>query len=179
MRWSVGAAVGIALLALVTGCGTELTPPGAATPPVAGAPGAGGDGEASPTRSPISVNTAEALEVANKEFDLLAQQDWVGAWKLWSTDAQKEVPQKEFVKANTTCPVSPGAGFQLQKVVPISEVLVELAWRREGSGRVGRGSLRLVDGKWYFQPDGQTLAEYSSGAAKAISNRRENGTCGK
>ena len=176
MRWKLVAATAVAALALA-GCVRDTQPPpnfGGGTP----APGAGGGAQASPTGSPLSVNTAEALKVVNKEFDLLKKQDWAGAWALWSKPAQREVAKKEFVTANRTCPVSPGAGFQLMEVKPLSQTLIELNWRRD-NGVVGRGSLVLAGGRWYFQPDAQTLSEYSSGAAKAISNRRENGTCGK
>lgn len=179
MRWKLVAATGAAVLALA-GCGSDSQPPSpGGNPPAAGVPGAGGGGQASPTAPPKSVNTAAALTVANSEFDLLKKQDWAGAWALWSKAAQKEVAKKEFVTANQTCPVSPGAGFQLMEVTPISETLIEMNWRREGTGAVGRGALVLAGSKWYFQPDGQTLSEYASGAAKAISNRRENGTCGR
>lgn len=179
MRWSVTVATGVAVLALagVAGCvdSTSPSPPGQSG---VGVPGAGGGAAASPTTPPKSVNTAEALKTANKEFELLAEQDWAGAWALWTRDAQKEVPRQEFVTANRTCPVSPGKAFALVAVVPVSDTLIELNWRREGTGAVGRGALILAGGEWYFQPDAQTLSEYASGAAKTISNRRENGTCG-
>ncbi|MDG4766710.1 hypothetical protein O7632_21800 [Solwaraspora sp. WMMD406] len=165
MRSIAGVLVGVAALVLVAGC---TTPPGRDTVgPSAAAP--------TPSQSPIQVNVADALAVAQQEFSLIAGGDWTGAWQLWTEEAQKSVPEEVFVDANETCPVQPGVEFELQEVTPVSETAVDLTWRRDD--RVGNSSLRLEDDTWRFDPGGGMLVEYASGADETIEARRAAGDC--
>jgi hypothetical protein len=169
MRWTTGALIGAAVLVFAAGCGTTPSDQGQGTP--SGTPGVASPpapGSASPV--PNGPNVQQALDTANREFKLLADGNWAGAWGLWTDTAKKEVTQKDFEQVNKTCPAHRGVQIQLQDVRPVSMELVELTWRRGES--VGHSSLRLSGGKWLYEPGGETLAEYASGADAAIAKRR-------
>lgn len=171
MRCTTGALIGAAVLVLATGCGTDDqgTPAPAGTQPGASQP-AGDNG-------PVSngPNVAEALSVANKQFELLATGDWAGAYALWTDAAKKEVTRKDFEKVNKTCPFFKGEQIQLQDVRPVNMELVELTWRH--GGHVGHSALRHNGTTWQYDPGGETLVEYASGADAAIAKRKADNLC--
>ena len=105
MRWTSGVLFGVAVLAFATGCngpqGDNAGPPG-------GIPSESAPAAVEGTPVPNGPNVQEALDVANKQFDLLAQGNWVSAWGQWTDSAKKEVPQKDFEKVNQTCPFQKG-----------------------------------------------------------------------
>ncbi|ROO59279.1 hypothetical protein EDC02_1074 [Micromonospora sp. Llam0] len=167
-RSTASVLVGVAALTLIAAC----TPPPSGSP---GTPSVPGVDTPTETREPIQVNVAEALDVAQQEFDLIAGGDWSGAWQLWTAEAQQSVPEDVFVETNETCPVQDGVEFQLQEVTPVDETAVDLTWRRDDT--VGNSSLRLEQDTWRFDPGGGVLVEYASGAADAIEKRRAAGNC--
>lgn len=171
MRWTSGVLFGVAVLAFATGCngpqGDNAGPPGGI--PSASAPAVEG------TPVPNGPNVQEALDVANKQFALLAEGDWAGAWGQWTESAKKEVPQKEFEKVNKACPYQKGLKIELQDVRPVNMELVELTWRQ--GEKVGHSALRLTGDKWLYEPAGETLAEYASGADDAIAKRKSANQC--
>jgi hypothetical protein len=176
MRWTAGVVIGVAVLALATGCGTAADGGGTTTP----GPNPQAAGESAPvagtgTPVPNGPNVQEALDTANQEFKLLVAGDWAGAWALWTDGAKKEVPRKDFEKVNKTCPAQKGVEFQLQDVKPVSMELVELTWRRGET--VGHSAIRLTDKKWFYDPGSEMLVEYASGADAAIAKRRSSGGC--
>ncbi|MFY1632741.1 hypothetical protein ACN27F_05525 [Solwaraspora sp. WMMB335] len=168
-RYTARVLVGVAALALVTGC---ETPPantaGNPSPPAVGTPDV--------SQEPIQVNVAEALDLAQQEFDLITSGDWSGAWQLWTAEAKKSVPEEVYVETNEACPVQDGVEFQLQEVTPVSETAVDLTWRRDDT--VGNSSLRLEEDTWRFDPGGGMLVEYASGAEDAVAKRQAAGSCG-
>ncbi|MDQ7906469.1 hypothetical protein RB614_18300 [Phytohabitans sp. ZYX-F-186] len=172
MRWTSGVLLGVAVLAFATGCngpqGDNAGPPGGIPSPPTPAPVEG-------TPVPNGPNVQEALDVANKQFSLLAGGNWADAWGQWTEAAKKEVAQKDFEKVNATCPVQKGLKIELQDVRPVSMELVELTWRQ--GDKVGHSALRLTGGKWLYEPAGETLAEYSSGPDTAIKNRKSSNQC--
>ncbi|WP_173076352.1 hypothetical protein [Phytohabitans rumicis] len=162
--------IGAAVLAFATGCGTAPGEGPTATNPMVAQSAVPG--------TPVSngPNVAEALDTANSQFKLLADGDWAGAWGLWTDAAKKEVPQKDFEKVNKTCPAAQkGVKIDLQEVKPVSMELVELTWRQ--GDKVGHSALRLTGKKWQYEPAGETLVEYASGADAAIAKRKSSSTC--
>jgi hypothetical protein len=170
MRWTSGVLFGVAVLAFATGCngpqGDNAGPPG-------GVPS--GPASVEGTLVPNGPNVQEALDVANKQFTLLAEGKWANAWGLWTDAAKKEVAQKDFEKVNTTCPFQKGLKIELQDVRPVGMELVEITWRQ--GEKVGHSALRLTGGKWQYEPAGDTLAEYASGANAAIAKRKSSNQC--
>jgi hypothetical protein len=174
MRWTTGVLTGAAILALAAGCGTATD--GQATPaPPAGTRSGASQPAGANTPVPNGPNVAEALDTANKQFKLLAEGDWAGAYALWTDAAKKEVAAKDFQKVNKTCPVYQGEQIQLQDVKPVNMKLVELTWRH--SGHVGHSALRHNGRTWQYDPGGETLAEYASGADAAIAKRKADNLC--
>ncbi|MEV0426466.1 hypothetical protein [Micromonospora sp. NPDC050495] len=167
MRWTTGALIGVAILTLASGCGADpaTSPPGTAQPGATGAQ----------TPVPIGPNVAEALEVANKQFTLLADGDWAGAYALWTDAAKKEISKKDFEKVNKACPFFKGDRIELQDVKPASMELVELTWHH--AGRTGHSAIRQTGKTWRYDPGGETLAEYASGPDKAIAKRKADNAC--
>jgi len=174
MRWTSGVLLGVAVLAFATGCngpqGDNAGPPGGVPSDSVSAPGPG-DG----TPVPNGPNVQEALDVANKQFTLLAEGNWKDAWGLWTEAAKKQVAQKDFEKVNTTCPAQKGLKIELQDVRPVSMELVEVTWRQ--GDKVGHSALRLTGGKWQYEPAGDALVEYASGADAAITKRKSANQC--
>jgi hypothetical protein len=127
------------------------------------------------TPVPNGPNVQEALDVANKQFALLAEGNWAGAWGLWTAAAKKEVAQKDFEKVNKTCPFQKGQKIELQDVRPVNMELVELTWRQ--GDKVGHSSLRMASGKWQYEPASDLLVEYASGADAAIAKRKSSNQC--
>ncbi|GAA4466828.1 hypothetical protein [Phytohabitans houttuyneae] len=172
MRWTSGVLLGVAVLAFATGCngpqGDNAGPPGGTSGTSAPAPVEG-------TPVPNGPNVQEALDVANKQFTLLAEGNWASAWGQWTEAAKKEVPQKAFEAVNKACPVQKGQKIELQDVRPVSMELVELTWRQ--GEKVGHSSLRLTGGKWLYEPAGDTLVEYAGGADAAIAKRKSSNQC--
>jgi hypothetical protein len=172
MRWTSGVLLGVAVLAFATGCngpqGDNAGPPGGTPTVSVPAPV-----EGSPV--PNGPNVQEALDVANKQFALLAEGNWAGAWGLWTDAAKKEVAQKDFEKVNKACPAAKGVKIELQDVRPVNMQLVELTWRQ--GDKVGHSSLRLTGDKWQYEPAGDTLVEYASGADAAIAKRKSANQC--
>lgn len=172
MRWTSGVLLGVAVLAFATGCngpqGDNAGPPG-------GVPSASTSGPVEGTPVPNGPNVQEALDVANKQFALLAEGNWAGAWALWSDAAKKEVAQKDFEKVNKACPAQKGVKIELQDVRPVNMELVELTWRQ--GDKVGHSALRQAGGKWQYDPAGETLAEYAGGADAAIAKRKSANQC--
>jgi hypothetical protein len=172
MRWTSGVLLGVAVLAFATGCngpqGDNAGPPG-------GVPSVSAPVPAEGTLVPNGPNVQEALDVANKQFALLAEGNWTGAWGQWTDAAKKEVGQKDFEKVNKTCPFQKGLKIELQDVRPVNMELVELSWRQ--GEKVGHSALRQAGGKWQYEPAGDTLAEYAGGADAAIAKRKSANQC--
>ncbi|BCB87807.1 hypothetical protein [Phytohabitans suffuscus] len=172
MRWTSGVLLGVAVLAFATGCngpqGDNAGPPGGVPTEAAPAPVEG-------TPVPDGPNVQEALDVANRQFTLLAAGSWADAWGQWTEAAKKEVAQKDFEKVNKTCPAQRGQKIELQDVRPVSMELVELTWRQ--GDKVGHSALRLTGGKWQYEPAGDTLVEYAGGPDAAIEKRRSANQC--
>jgi hypothetical protein len=164
MRWTAGALTGAAVLVLAAGCDSASGPPSAGRPPAA-----------SPTRTPVNVNVGAALEVSTKEFQLLTAGDWAGAWALWTSSAQQQVPRDAFVAVNRACPAMLRQVYKLQDVQPINTELIELTYRR--ADNVHHGSLQAAGGGWRFEPDAKTLVEYVNGADAAIAKRKAAKQC--
>jgi hypothetical protein len=178
MRWTVGALTGAAVLLFAAGCDTASDSPDAAPPATAptGQPGGGaGAPSGPPADQPKNVNVAAALGTANKEFALLAKGDWAGAWALWTDATKKQVPREVFVATNRECPAALKRQYQLQNVVPVSNQLVELTFR--SGDTVRHGALRPARTGWLFEPGGDMLVEYASGADAAIAKRKSAGKC--
>ncbi|MEJ3743503.1 hypothetical protein WEI85_09465 [Actinomycetes bacterium KLBMP 9797] len=173
MRWTTAAVLGVAVLVFATGCGLASSTPGATPAPAGSVPGGAAPGDNSPV--PNGPNVAEALDTATKEFTLLSQGDWAGAWKLWTDAAKKEVKQQDFEKVNKACPVYRGEQIQLTDVKPVGMELVELTWRH--GEKVGHSALRLAGKQWQYDPGSETLAEYASGADPAITKRKADNRC--
>jgi hypothetical protein len=172
MRWTTGALIGAAIVFFATACGTapdQGTPAPPGTAPGASAPA--GDN----TPVPNGPNVAEALDTANKQFTLLANGDWAGAYALWTESAKKEVKKQDFEKVNKACPIFKGSQIQLQDVKPVGMELIELTWRHGET--VGHSALRLSGKTWQYDPGGETLVEYASGADAAIAKRKADNRC--
>ncbi|MER7460015.1 hypothetical protein [Micromonospora sp. NPDC126480] len=169
MRRTTAALIGAVLLAVATGCGTGTGGQGTPAPPGASQPAADG------TPVPNGPNVAEALDVANKQFKLLADGEWAGAYALWTDAARKEVAQKDFEKVNRACPYLEGEQIQLQDVKAVNMELVELTWRH--GDHVGHSALRHDGKTWRYDPGGETLVEYASGADAAIAKRKADNLC--
>jgi hypothetical protein len=166
MRWTAGALTGAAVLVLAAGCDSTSGQPAAAP-----APGdAGRRPAASPTRTPVNVNVGAALEVSAKEFQLLTAGDWAGAWALWTSSAQRQVPRDAFIAVNRACPAMLRQVYKLQDVQPI-----KLTYRR--ADNVHQGSLQAAGSGWRFEPDAKTLLEYGDGADAAIAKRKAARQC--
>jgi hypothetical protein len=167
MRRTVGAMIGAAVLVLVAGC--ESVAGGPDVTPAPGAPQAG------PTRSPLNVNVAAALQAADQEFKALTAGDWTGAWQLWTDTSKRQVPLNVFVAANKACPAALKKAYALQDVVPINNELIELTFRR--GDIVEHGALRAVKGRWGFEPGAASLVEYANGVDAAVDKRKADGQC--
>lgn len=175
MRWTTGALIGAAVLVFAAGCSSAPSEQGAGAPSsTPGVPNPPAPGQAT-TPVPNGPNVQQALDTANQEFKLLVDGNWAGAWGLWTDTAKKEVAQKDFEKVNKACPAHRGVEILLQDVRPVGMELVELTWRHGET--VGHSSLRLSGGKWLYEPAGETLAEYASGADAAIAKRRADNKC--
>lgn len=164
MRWTSGALIGVVVLALVSGCGTGNNQGGGASQP--------------PVAAPVvsnGPNVADALDVANKQFKLLADGDWAGAYALWTDAAKKKITKKDFEKVNTACPFYKGDPIELQDVKPKNMELVELTWRH--AGHVGHSALRQIGKTWQYDPGAETLAEFTKGANAAITKRKADNVC--
>ncbi len=171
MRRTTTALIGAVVLVAVVGCGTTNDNPG--TP----APGGAQPGATQPAGTPVpnGPNVAEALDVANQQFKLLADGDWAGAYALWTDSARKEVARKDFEKVNAACPYLKGEPIQLQDVKAVNMELVELTWRH--GDHVGRSALRQDGGTWRYDPGGEALVEYAAGADAAIAKRKADNRC--
>jgi hypothetical protein len=171
MRWTVCALAGATVLVLAAGCGTVPAGPDATPAPIGGASGAAGP----PTRTPLNVNVAEALKVADREFAALKKGDWAGAWELWTDTTKKQVPRNTFLAVNRACPATLKKTYQLQEVKPVSGQLVELTYRRGDA--VHHGALRTAKRGWEFEPDTTTLLEYVNGVQATIDKRKAVNDC--
>lgn len=162
MRWTSALLVAAATITLAA-CGT--------------APGAGGGTPAMPDTAaavPKSANVAEALEVVTAQFAAVNAGDWAKAWDAWTDAAKDEIAKDVYVKTNEACPAFTKAVFELERVTPVDDTTVDVAWRRDGISE--HGTSRLVGTGWRFDP-GSTLVEYAGGADTAIAERKAAGTC--
>lgn len=157
-------------LALVTPTAAACAGTHGGTGPGATAgPGRGGPGGTHPPQP------QQAYALAQKEFGLLAGGGWAQAWSLWTTGAQRAVPQAEFVRVNTACRPVLGVPYLIDDSAVAGPAAVRIGWHRAGA----RGSNTLVHqgGRWRFTPDARTLADYRLGADRLIRQRRAAGSC--
>lgn len=128
---------------------------------------------AAPTAQPTTRLLAEAT--ARTEFGLLAGGDYAGAWELWSPQAQQVISRADFVRLSTACPSGLGILVTIEDVTTTGPGESTVTWAR-GPQR-GTSQLRYLDGRWRYQPDAATLAEYRLGADRVIKARRAAHTC--
>ncbi|MFI0901518.1 hypothetical protein [Streptomyces sp. NPDC020983] len=116
-----------------------------------------------------AVAAQHAYAVARQEFGRLSGGDWPGAWQLWTPDAQRAVPQAEFVRAGARCRPALGVPYVLGGGSRTGTDTFRVSWTHGGTS--GSSTLRLTAGQWRFAPDPQTLAGYRPGAGSAARRR--------
>lgn len=158
MRW---AALGVAAAAAATVAATRLDPPGRSGPHEAAAP---------------PQLRQQAYAAARQEFGRLSGGDWAGAWQLWTPEAQRAVPQADFVRVNTACHAAVGAPYVIDGGTAAGSTSVTVEWHHAGAS--GRSTVRYEGGRWRFVPDAAELASYRGGPDAAVSRRRAAGACG-
>jgi hypothetical protein len=131
-----------------------------------------------PTQQPWP-QSAQADAVAADEFGRLAGGGWAQAWELWSGSAQLVLDQAGFVRLNTECRPVLGIPYVIDRSTTVDRNTVRVDWHRATDGGVASGSNTLVHqaGKWRFNPDPGSLAEYRLGVDALVRQRRAAGTC--
>lgn len=152
---------------MLVGCGGESAPSAAPQEP---APAAS---------APAQPQTEEAVrEAAQEHVDAYVSGDYAGAWESWSNSAKKVLDQAGYVRLNELCP-------QLAEGVPMKVDAVRLnaaktvaVVRFERLGFKFSYKYLYEDGRWRFQPDAETIADYRLGAEALAAKRKREGSCG-
>lgn len=119
--------------------------------------------------------TQQAYAVARQEFGRLSGGDWAGAWALWTPDAQRAVPQADFVRVNTACKAGVGQPYVIDSGTAKGPAALAVAWHHASTS--GTSTVRYAAGRWRFAPDAATLASYRHGPDVLIHQREAAGAC--
>ncbi|NUS15938.1 MAG: hypothetical protein HOY69_31820 [Streptomyces sp.] len=140
-----------------------------------GTPHGGGSGPDVRTGASAPPQPLQAFAVARQEFGLLAGGGWAAAWNLWTADAQRSVPQAEFVQVNTACRPELGVPYTIDEQTVTDPATVRVTWHRGDTA--GANTLHYTAGRWRFAPDARTVAGYRLGADRLIRQRRAANSC--